>query len=140
MQYPDQPKMKFNNLLKISFNMEQHKKVLGIIYVVTAVFQIIFLSILFLFSSTIFSFVMSEADPHDARVLEFVFSVIRFIPWFIMIFISIPSLITGFGLLNGQRWALMGALILGCLKIFSFPIGTAIGIYSIWVYLESNKV
>lgn len=120
--------------------MEQHKKVLGIIYIVTAILQIMFLSILSLLWSTIFGFIISEIEPDESRLIEFIFSIIRFIPWFIMLFISIPSLIAGFGLLNGQKWALMMALILGCLKILSFPIGTAIGIYSIWVYLESNKV
>ena len=120
--------------------MEQHKKVLGIIYIITAVFQIIILSILSLFWSTIFGFIITEVEPNEARIVEFIFSVIQFIPWFIMLFISIPSLIAGFGLLNGQKWALMMALVLGCLKILSFPIGTAIGVYSIWVYLESNKI
>ena len=119
--------------------MEQHKKVLGIIYVITAILQIIILSLLSLLWSTIFGFIVSEIEPNEARIVEFVFSIIRFIPWFIMLFISIPSLIAGFGLLNGQKWALVMALVLGCLKILSFPIGTAIGIYSIWVYLESDK-
>ena len=120
--------------------MEQHKKVLGIIYLITSILQILFLSMLSLLWSTIFGFIMSEVDPHEGRIVEFVFSILRFIPWIIVLFISIPTLIAGFGLMNGQKWALMMALILGCLKILSFPIGTAIGIYSIWVYLESDKL
>jgi len=120
--------------------MEQHKKVLGIIYLITAVLQILVLSLLSLLWSTIFGFIVTEMDSHEARIVEFIFSILRFIPWIIILIISVPSLIAGFGLLNGQRWALLMALVLGCLKILSFPIGTAIGIYSIWVYLESDKL
>jgi hypothetical protein len=98
------------------------------------------LSILSLLWSTIFGFIMTDIEPDHSRIVEFIFSIIRFIPWFIMVFISIPSLIAGFGLLNGHKWALMMAVVVGCLKILSFPIGTAIGVYSIWVYLESSKV
>jgi ABC-type glycerol-3-phosphate transport system permease component len=120
--------------------MDQHKKVLGIIYIITSVLQILVLTLLSLLWSTIFGFIMTEIEPNEARIVEFVFSILRFIPWIIVLVISIPTLITGFGLLNGQRWALMMALVLGCLKILSFPIGTAIGIYSIWVYLENEKL
>ena len=120
--------------------MDQHKKVLGIIYLVTATLQIIVLG----FLSTIFSFIIAmvskEASGDGAWVLEMVSSILRWLPWTIIIIISIPSLIAGFGLINKQPWALILALVLGCLKLFSFPIGTAIGVYSIWVYVESGKV
>jgi hypothetical protein len=42
--------------------------------------------------------------------------------------------------LNNKSWALTLLLVLGCFKLFSFPIGTAIGIYTIYVYSESNKI
>ena len=119
--------------------MEQHKKVLGIIYIATGALQIIILSLLSAFLSTIFSFARGEASPDEVWVLDLVFNILRILPWIIILCISIPSLIAGVGLLNSQRWALIMAVVLGCLKLFSFPIGTAIGVYSIWVYVESNK-
>ncbi len=30
-------------------------------------------------------------------------------------------------------------LIAGCISLLSFPIGTAIGVYTIWVFIEDNK-
>jgi hypothetical protein len=62
------------------------------------------------------------------------------LPYLIIIFFSIPTLIAGVGLLTKQRWATLFALIMGCLKLFSFPIGTAIGIYAIWIYSEDHKL
>ena len=70
--------------------------------------------------------------------LEFVSLIFEYIPWIIIIF-SVPSLIAGIGLLNKASWAMTLALILGCLKLISFPIGTAIGVYAIWIYLEDQK-
>ena len=119
--------------------MDQHKKVLGIIYIATACLQIIVFSLLSAFFSTIFSFAMKEVSPEDAWILELIFNLAKILPWLVIIFISLPSLIAGIGLLYQQQWAMIMVLILGCLKLFSFPIGTAIGIYTIWVYVESGK-
>jgi hypothetical protein len=119
--------------------MDQHRKVLGIIYVVTACLQIMGLLILSMVFSTILALVKDNVAPSELWITELVFNLLRILPWIIVIFISIPSVIAGIGLLNKQRWALVMALILGCIKLFSFPIGTAIGVYSIWVYVESGK-
>ncbi len=120
--------------------MDQHKKVLGIIYIATAALQILGLLVVTMLFSTIWSFIKDEASPDELWILDLIFSILRILPWFIAIFISIPSLIAGIGLLNKQGWAMILVLILGCLKLFSFPIGTAIGVYSIWVYVESNRL
>lgn len=53
----------------------------------------------------------------------------------IMLFVSVPGIIAGWGLLKGKNWARVLALVLGCLNILSFPFGTAVGIYTLWVLL-----
>jgi hypothetical protein len=119
--------------------MESHKRILGIIFIVSAVFQAMiafFLNVLF---ATIFSFAASQADPNDAAVVELVGKLLQWLPAVIILFFAIPGLIAGIGLLNKKSWAMILALILGCFKLFSFPIGTAIGIYTIWVYSEDQK-
>ncbi len=119
--------------------MENHKRILGIIYIVSAFFQALialFLNVLF---ATIFSFVIGQADPEDTAILELVGKVLEWLPAAIILFFAIPSLIAGIGLLNKASWAMVLALVLGCFKLFSFPIGTAIGVYTIWVYVEDNK-
>jgi hypothetical protein len=119
--------------------MEQHKKVLGIIFIVTATLQTLGMLIVAMLASTIYSLIKDHIEPDEIWVLDLVFGILRILPWIIIAFISVPSVITGVGLLNKQRWALVMALILGCLKLFSFPIGTVIGVYSIWVYIEAGK-
>jgi len=120
--------------------MESHKKVLGIIYIVSAVFQVLILFFLSLFLSTIFSYAMSQANPEDVRILALITDLMHYLPAFFIIFFSLPTFVAGIGLVARQPWALILALIMGCFKLFSFPIGTAIGIYAIWVYAEDSRI
>ncbi|MBX2942858.1 MAG: hypothetical protein KF860_10960 [Cyclobacteriaceae bacterium] len=119
--------------------MESHKRILGILYVVSGTLQVVFIFGLSIFLSTILSIVAHEIDPHEAAILQLITSIFQFLPAIVIIFFSLPSIIAGIGLLYKQSWALVMALILGCFKLFSSPIGTALGIYTIWVYVEQNK-
>lgn len=42
------------------------------------------------------------------------------------------------GLLHFRPWARILAIILAVLHIFSFPFGTALAIYTLWVLLSSE--
>lgn len=46
---------------------------------------------------------------------------------------ALPSLAAGKGLLDGKGWARVLAMILAALSFFSFPIGTALCVYTFWV-------
>jgi hypothetical protein len=123
-----------------STKLDSHKQVLGILYVVSAVLTIIGMALLKAILSVIFSYVLDQANPDDRRVVDMVLSFVEFVPYVIVILISLPTLIAGIGLLTRQPWAMIFALIMGCLKLFSFPIGTAIGVYAIWIYAEDHKL
>ena len=120
--------------------MESHKRVLGILYVISGAMLMIFVFILSIFLTTILSMVSHEMNSREAAIVDLVAGFLQFLPALIIIFFSIPSIIAGIGLLYKQKWALILALILGCFKLFSFPVGTALGIYTIWVYAEDSKL
>jgi hypothetical protein len=46
---------------------------------------------------------------------------------FLLASLALPGLVTGFGLLKRKPWARVVALIVGVLKLLSFPPGTFIG-------------
>ena len=50
---------------------------------------------------------------------------------------AILGIIAGWGLLERRMWARMLALVLGCLALLSVPLGTALGIYTLWVLLPA---
>lgn len=54
----------------------------------------------------------------------------------ILVVLSLPGLIAGFGLLKFRPWARILALIIGALHVFSFPFGTALCVYAFWVLLN----
>lgn len=119
--------------------MESHKRILGILYIISGAFQMILVFGLSMFISTILAFATSEIDPGKEVIFDFIARIFQFLPAIIIIFFSIPAIIAGIGLLYKQSWALVLALILGCFKLFSFPIGTALGVYTIWIYVEHSK-
>ena len=47
--------------------------------------------------------------------------------------LCVPNIITGWGLLKRKSWSRIIAIILGCLGLLSFPHGTALGVYALWV-------
>ncbi len=67
-------------------------------------------------------------DPEANMIL----SIIANVAIIFFLVISIPGLIAGFGLFKRKEWARILTLILSVLDLFNFPLGTAIGIYSIW--------
>lgn len=119
--------------------MESHKRILGIIYIVTGILLLFGMMIASFFISLIIPWISESAGDGEWIFTWFV-PFFRAIALFVCIFIALPSLIAGWGLLNSRSWAMTLALIVGCLRLFSFPIGTAIGIYTIWVYVEDNRL
>lgn len=119
--------------------MESHKRILAILYIVSGAIQIVVLLFVSAFISTIIPLIADQAEPDAQWVFTWLVPFIQMIAAIVICIVSIPSIIGGIGLLNNKSWAMLLVLILGCFKLFSFPIGTAIGIYTIWVYTENNK-
>ena len=51
----------------------------------------------------------------------------------IMVLVAVPGLLAGKGLLEGKGWARVLAMVLAALNFFSFPLGTALCVYTFWV-------
>jgi hypothetical protein len=120
--------------------METHKRVLGILYIVSGAFQILGMLILSAVMGIILPFVIDQAELQDQWVVMWLIPLLRVIGVSIIILFAIPAIIGGVGVLYHKRWALTLVMVLGCFKLLSFPIGTALGIYSIWVYAEDHRL
>jgi len=86
----------------------------------------------------IFSFAGSFVN--DVDVAE---TVLKFIGTFIptmMMLTSLLGLVAGVGLLSFQRWSRILAMIISGVGCLFFPIGTAIGVYSLWVLMQNETV
>lgn len=119
--------------------MESHKRILGILYIISGALHIlgwIFISVLLSF---LFPLIFERANIEQEWILVWILPFIRTIAVIAILLFSIPSIIGGWGILNNKKWALTLTLILGCFKLFSFPVGTALGVYTIWVYTENHR-
>ncbi len=56
----------------------------------------------------------------------------------LMTLVSAPGIIGGIGVLKRQEWSRILLIIVGFLNLLAFPIGTAIGIYTLWVLLREE--
>ena len=119
--------------------MDTHKKILGIIYIAYGSFLFLILSLVYflIFGIIIRNNIERDMSPHEA---ELVISIVRFIFGFIIIFFTVPSVIGGIALLTKKNWGMILLLIVGCLSLLSFPIGTAIGGYTLWVYFKEQEI
>jgi hypothetical protein len=56
--------------------------------------------------------------------------------WLTML--AVPEIIGGIGVLAWKWWARYMVVVLAVLDLFNLPIGTAIGVYSIWVLMQDE--
>jgi hypothetical protein len=54
--------------------------------------------------------------------------------------LALPGIIGGVGLLRHKSWARFLVLILAVINLFNVPIGTAVGVYSIWVLIQPETI
>ena len=57
-----------------------------------------------------------------------------------LLLLSVPGIIGGIGLFKRRNWARILILIVSAIDLLNFPIGTALGIYSIWVLVQNETV
>lgn len=86
---------------------------------------------------TVLKLVGNFTDDAEAN---FILSIIANAIATLFIILSIPGIIGGIGLLKRKEWARILVLILSVLDLFRFPVGTAVGIYSIWALVQPEII
>lgn len=115
--------------------MNKHIKLLAFIFLVWGAMGLLAtLTILIIgaFGSTLAAF----DDPRAGVVIGSLMVIVLLIS----AVVSIPNVLAGWGLLKFRQWARILSIVLAILNIFAFPIGTAIGIYALWVLFHGETV
>ncbi len=104
----------------------QHIRLLGWLYVANGSLMLVG-AIIGLIASTL-------GGLFSGDLVETIIAPIIGVTILICLFVlSLPSFLTGKGLLEGKGWARVLAMIVGALSFFSFPLGTALCVYTFWV-------
>ena len=107
--------------------MGKHVKILGWLHIVLGTIDLLVGLAMFGFLSGIG---LLSGDAQAFGVL----TVIGGFTGVVMLIVAVPNFLVGFGLLrNWGGWVIVLAVILGLLNLTTFPIGTAIALYTFWV-------
>lgn len=75
-------------------------------------------------------------DPEAFRILGALgFSLITF-----MVLMALPGLVAGYGILKKKSWARVIGIVVGALDLPIFPIGTVVGVYTLWVLTDRASI
>lgn len=109
-------------------SLDGHIDLLGWIFIVSNIFVLFIMTfvMMILFGVGLFS---GEAEAFGVMVM------IMMIVGMMMLVFAVPGILAGWGLLKRKSWARILALVIGILNIMSFPIGTAVGMYTVYVLL-----
>jgi len=106
-------------------NMEEHVKILGILYIAFSVLGLLAAVIVF-FAVTGGGLISGD----DTAILAT--SIVGTAVAGLLVLLSAPGIIGGIGLMKKQPWARILVLVLGVINLINIPFGTALGIYTIW--------
>jgi hypothetical protein len=110
-------------------DMQQHVPILGWLYVVGNAF---FLAI----GAFVFLLLVGLAPVTGEPEARWVLGLVGTTVGLLMAALSVPGLLAGYGLLMRRPWARVLAIVVGILGLINFPVGTAIGIYTLWVLMQ----
>lgn len=112
-------------------NLEQHVKVLGWLHIGSNILLLIIGAFVFFLLTAIG---VISGDQEATAILGTVGTFIGLL----MAALAIPGMVAGWGLLKQKNWGRVLGIIVGIFSLMNFPIGTAIGIYTLYVLLQEE--
>lgn len=111
--------------------MEQHITLLGWLHITLNGLLILIAALMFFMMVGIG---LVSGDAEAVRVMPIVGTAVGGF----MIALALPGILTGIGLLKRKPWARIAAAVLGILNLMNFPFGTAVGVYTLWILLQTE--
>ena len=115
-------------------NMKQHVSFVGALHIGFGLLGLA--GALAIFFGSQFLFELVEHEPIAQKVLSFVGNTVALI----LVFFSSLGIIGGAGLFSYKPWARILVMIVSALNCLNVPIGTAKGIYSLWVLMQPETI
>lgn len=113
--------------------MGKHINTVAILHIGLSIFNLIIALLIFTTFKMIIGFVNDQGADMILSIIANVFAIL-------FIILSLPGILAGIGLYRRQEWARIVILILSVFHLFAFPIGTAVGIYSIWALVQPEAI
>lgn len=115
--------------------VQEHVRLLGILWLAYSAFHVVGGIVLIVLANTLFVHLRDFGGP--PQVGEFLHPLLSVIGVFLLIKAA-AGLAAGWGLLQREPWARVLTIVLAFISMFTnIPIGTALGIYTLWVLLPA---
>ena len=117
--------------------VQEHVRLLGILWLALSALNAVAGIVLLILANTVFLHLREMGAPPDvpAAFLHSLFSAIGTV----ILIKAVAGFFAGWGLLRREPWARMLTIVLSFLALFNIPLGTALGIYSLWVFLPAQS-
>jgi len=115
----------------------EHVRLLGILWLALSAINAVAGIVLCLLANTVFAHLHEMGAPPETPA-AFLRSLFSFIGGLLLIKAA-AGFFAGWGLLQRQPWARILTIVLSFLALFHIPLGTALGIYSLWVLLPAQS-
>ena len=118
--------------------VQEHVRLVGILWMAYSAVLVLGGIAVEIVAHTIFSGVgvFRQGPPQD--ISDWLRPLLTFVGGLILIKAA-AGFISGWGLLQREPWARAAALVVGFISLFNVPLGTALGIYTLWVLLPSQS-
>lgn len=111
--------------------MDRHVQLISILWIVYGILGLVFAFFVFLLLFGVSFIPMGDIAP----------GILRIIAWVSSLFftaISLPQVIGGIGLMKRKEWGRILILIVAFFHLLSFPLGTALAVYSFVILLKEE--
>ncbi len=116
-------------------NMKQHVSFVGALHIGFGILGLMGALAIFFGFHFIYELIGHE-EPIAKEVLTIIGNSIAII----VLFFSVLGVIGGAGLLSYRSWARILVMIVSAINCLSVPVGTAKGIYSLWVLMQPETI
>ncbi len=116
--------------------IQEHVRLLAILWFAFSALEVLGGFILGFVANTIFVHIVRDA-PAPGPPIAFLRGLLSMIAIFILAKAAVGFL-AGYGLLTREPWARVLTLVLGFLALIHVPLGTALGVYTLWVLLPAK--
>jgi hypothetical protein len=118
--------------------VQEHIRLLGILWMAYSALHVVGGAVLIVVAHTIFGGAFHIPNGPPPEVTLWARPLIAFFGWLILAKAA-AGFIAGWGLLQRESWARMVALVVGFVALLNVPLGTALGIYTLWVLLPAQS-
>ncbi len=125
--------------------MRDHLKILGILNIVMGSVTALVGVVILLMTGTIAGFVAasigsaSGSDYQNGAIAAPIVATVGIAIAIFFLALGLPSILGGWGLMHYRPWSRILMIVVSVFHLFHIPLGTALGLYGLWVLLNDES-